>query len=246
MTPLETVAATKQTVSKSGGAFMLHPATMERGKTLGLQPFPFYYFGRCGVLGDIEPEIVPTLTVFFPPELVVKSWRKGRMAPSPAEASAAYSEACRDWGRKHIAAAQGLPRLCALAEQVVAAVDPAGIPLFAGWRALPLPDDAPGRATQLLNVLREHRGGLHALAVRSCGLTPLEAVIANGGADNARFFGWSEPYPDADEDTLARMERAETLTDDLASLAYAGLDAAQREEFAELCDGMKAAAKAAR
>jgi hypothetical protein len=246
MTPLETVAATKQTVGKAGGAFMLHPATMARGEALGLQAFPFYYFGRCGVLGDADPDIVPTITVFFPPSLVAKSWRKGRALLSPADASEAYAEACREWGRSHLSAAEGLPRLCTLAERVVAAAEPTGIPLFAGWRALPLPDDDAGRASQLLNVLREHRGGLHALAVRACGLTPLEAVIANGGEDNARFFGWPEPYPVPDEEILERLERAELLTDDLAAVAYEALDAAQREELVELCAGVKAAAQAAR
>jgi hypothetical protein len=246
MTPLETVAATKQTVSKSGGAFMLHPATMQRGEELGLQAFPFYYLGRCGVLGDVEPEIVPTITVFFPPALVAKSWRKGRAVLSPADAAEAYAEACRDWGRTHLAAAEGLNRLCELAERVAAAADPAANPLFAGWRALPLPDDAPGRAAQILNVLREHRGGLHALAVRASGLTPLEAVVGNSGVDAARFFGWPEPYPEPDAEVVQRLERAEALTDELASPAYEVLDEAELLELVELCAGVKAAAKAAR
>jgi hypothetical protein len=225
---------------------MLDPATMRRAESLGLQPFSFYYFGRCGVLGDVEPDIVPTVTVFFPAELVVKSWRKGRAVLAPADASEAYAEACREWGRTNIGTAEGLPRLCELAERVVAAADPAGLPLFAGWRALPLPDDAPGRAAQVLNVLREHRGGLHALAVRACGVSPLEAVVANGSADNARFFGWPEPYPVPGEEIVGRLERAEALTDELAATAYEALDAPEREELATLCGGVKAAAKAAR
>jgi hypothetical protein len=151
---LETVAATKQTIGKSGGAFMLHPATIERAGELGLQPFPFYYFGRCGVLGDVDPDLVAPAIAFFPPALVAKSWRKGRAVMAPEEAAAAYAECCRTWGRTHLAEAEGLDRLCELGERVAGAVDATGLPLFAGWRGLPLPDDAPGRAAQVLNVLR--------------------------------------------------------------------------------------------
>jgi hypothetical protein len=246
MTPLELVAATKQTVSKSGGGFMLHPATIERAGELGLQPFPFYYFGRCGVLGDVDPDLVPTVIAFFPPAMVVKSWQKGRAVMGPDEAARAYAECCHTWGRTHLAEADGLEELCALGERVAEAADATAMPLFAGWRALPRPDDAPARAALVLNVLREHRGGLHIVAVLASGLLPLEATIAGGGGpDVARFFGWPDPLPEATPDVLERRERAETLTDELAARAYEVLDADERARFAELCAGVKAAAKAA-
>lgn len=195
MDALACVQATKQTVTKSGGAFMLDPATIARAGELGMNGFAFYYLGRCGVLGDVVPEVVPSTIVFFPPGLVIKAWRKGRAVMEPGAAAAAYAEECHRWGRTHIAAAEGLERLCELAERVVGSADASGLPLFAGWRALPLPADAPARAAQLLQVLREHRGGLHSSAVLATGLAPLEAVVAGPhGADHGRFFGWPEPY----------------------------------------------------
>jgi hypothetical protein len=241
---LECVQATKKTVSKSGGAFMLRPATIERARELGMNPFAFYYLGRCGVLGDVDPDLVATTIVFFPPEMVAKSWRKGRAVMGPSDAAEAYAEECRRWGRSHLGAAEGLERLVELSEKVADAVDPAGLPLFAGWRALPRPDDAPGRAAQLLNVLREHRGGLHIVAVLSVGLSPLEAVVTGSGADSARFFGWPEPYPDP-EGLREQHARAELLTDELAAPAYEALIDAERDELAALCAGVKAAALAA-
>lgn len=192
----DAVARTKHTISRWGGAFMLDPATAERGAELGLAGFPFYYLGRCGVLGDVDADVVAAAMVFFPPGYVRKSWEKGRAVLAPAEGAAHYAEACRTWGRTNLAAAQGLDRFCEVAERLVGAADPAGMPLFAGWRGLPLPDDLPGRAAQLLNVLREHRGAAHAIAVLSQRLTPIEAIVAGShGADSARFFGWPEPYP---------------------------------------------------
>jgi hypothetical protein len=245
VTPLELVAATKQTISKSGGGFMLHPRTMERAGELGLQPFSFYYFGRCGVLGDVDPAIVAPIIAFFPDHLVEKSWRKGRAVLEPEVAAREYAACCHEWGRRHLADAEGLGRLCELAERVSDAADATALPLFAGWRALALPDDAPARAAHLLNVLREHRGGLHVLAVRASGLDPLEAVVSGSGSDSARFFGWPEPYPDATDAIRARRDRAEALTDELAAPAFAVLDEPERTELAELCAGVKAAAKAA-
>ncbi len=245
MTPLECVQATKKTVSKSGGAFMLHPTTIGRAKELGMNGFAFYYLGRCGVLGDIEPDLVATTIVFFPPDRVATSWRKGRAVMAPTDAAEAYAECCRRWGRDHLATAGGLERFCELAERVAGAAEPAGLPLFAGWRALPLPDDPPGRAAQLLNVLREHRGGLHSTAVRSCGLSPLEAVVTGpSGPDSARFFGWPEPYPDPAPFREAHA-RAELLTDELAAAAYEVLTDGERAELADLCAEVKAAAIAA-
>jgi hypothetical protein len=246
MTPVDAVAATKKTISRSGGAFMLHPATIERAGELGLQPFPFYYLGRCGVLGDVDPDLVATIIAFFPPALVAKSWRKGRAVLTPQDAAQAYAECCWAWGRTHLAEADGLDRLCELAERVVTAADPVGLPLFAGWRALPLPDDVPARAAQLLNVLREHRGGLHITAVIASGLSGLDAAVAGPyGADTAKFFGWVEPFPEVTTDLGERHERAEILTDELAAPAYAVLDAADLAAFVELCGDVKAAAKAA-
>ncbi len=106
--------------------------------------------------------------------------------------------------------------------------EPAGLPLFAGWRAFPLPDDAPARATQLLHVLREHRGGAHVMAVRAVGLSPLEAVLAGKqGAPNAKFFGWPEPYPEIDERLTSLRIEAERLTTEMVAPAYAGLTEAR-------------------
>jgi hypothetical protein len=245
VTPEDAVAATKQTISKTGGAFMLTPATMERGAELGFAPFPWYYAGRCGVLGDVDPDVVHAAMVFFPQSMVHKAWKKGIAVLAPQEASARYAEACQAWGRVHLAEADGLDRLCVRLEELAAAIDPVGMPLFAGWRALPLPDDAPGRAAQLLNVLREHRGGAHAIAVLASGLTPLEAIVSSSyGPDNARFFGWPEPYPDPAPLAEARAE-VEQVTDRIVAQAYAAIDADALDEIASLCGDVKAAAKAA-
>jgi len=63
------------------------------------------------------------------------------------------------------------------------------------------------------------------------GLHPLEAVLAGAyGEANARFFEWSEPYPDPAEHR-ARWDAAEDLTAAAAAPPYDVLTAAERVEL---------------
>jgi len=103
----------------------------------------------------------------------------------------------------------------------------------------PPPDDLAGRAAQLGHVLREHRGGAHGVAVLAPGLSPLEAVVANGGTETAALYGWSEPYPDPDP---GRAAEAEALTDALAAPAYDALSPGERETLLGLLDAAVVAA----
>ena len=86
-------------IAEVGGAFMLDPATTERGAGLGLDLAEFY--GRGAVLGDAPPEVVASSFQFFPPEVVVAVWSSARAKMAPADAVPHYAEACRAWGRAH-------------------------------------------------------------------------------------------------------------------------------------------------
>jgi hypothetical protein len=73
-----------------------------------------------------------------------------------------------------------------------------------------------------MQMLREWRGGVHLVATTAVGLSPLEAILTNEGEGQAKFFGWSEPFPDVDA-IKAKHDEAEAMTDRLcaASLAQA-------------------------
>jgi hypothetical protein len=193
------------------------------------------------VLGDVDADVVAAALVFFEPNVVRAIWEAGQATMEPRAAAEAFTDCCREWGRVHLAGADGLDELCRLAERVVTAAPVAGLPLFAAWRAAALPDDLPARATQLCHVLREHRGGCHGVAVLASGLSPLEALIVNGGAETAALYGWSQPHPDPAV-LAAAVGAAEALTDQLAAPAYAVLSATERETLAGL---LEAAARAA-
>jgi hypothetical protein len=130
---------------------------------------------------------------------------------------------CRAWGRRKLGGHDGCARIAELLQRVAEEASPVGAPLFAGWRAVPLADDSPARAVQLMHVVRELRGGLHANAVISAGLDPLEATLAAGhdatpfgrttGERIARFFTWPEPYPQPGPDVVERRAAVEETSE---------------------------------
>ena len=235
LTPAQAAAATKQGIGDFGFAWMADPAGRARGKAeLGLRGRPLYHLGRCGVLGDVPVEVVVAVEAFFPPAVVRAAWEEGRALVEPHVAAAFYAGLCADHARGRFADSPDTARLVHLVEHVVDAAPSAGLPLFAGWRALPRPDDAPGRLGLLLNCLREHRGSVHAAAVAAVGLGPLEAIVAGShGEANARFFEWPEPYPDPDAHR-ARWDAAEDLTAAAAGLPYDALSSGERAELVDL------------
>ncbi len=234
MTPTETATALKKPIGELGMQFMADPVTREAGKQLGLRGRPFYYCGRGGALGDVPAEVVVAAFAFFAPAAVIEHWNSGRQVLPPPQTARAYAVACNDWGRRHLDGQPGVERALALLERVVDGAEPAGLPLFAGWRDLPLPEDTPGRLAQLINVMREHRGAVHVAAVAAVGLGPLEATMAGTyGALSAKFAEWPEPYPDPDLHREA-WAAAESLTAAAAATPYDVLTDAERAELTEL------------
>lgn len=224
-------------VQALGEAFMLEPATRAAGRELGYPGWPFYLAGRAGVLGAVRPDVLTAVLAFFPPAFVREQWTAALDVGPLDRAVAAYVEQSRRWGREHLTGAPALDRLCALSEKVVAGAPIAGRPLFAGWAALPLPDGGlPARAGQLMQVLREHRGGAHKIALLATGLPVLTAVLADpaSGPDGARYFRWPEPYRPPRPAELELWRGAQDATDALVARDLQVLIPDERAELVEL------------
>lgn len=229
------VAAAKAPIGDLGGAWMVGEAEERATSDAGLAGWQLYFLARHGVLGDVDADVVTAVACFFPAGVVRENWEAARATLTPEQAVERYLALLRGWGRQRLTGFDGVDRLCALAQKLVDGADVTGLPLFAGWRAVPLPDDAPARCVQLMHVLREHRGSCHAVAVVASRLPPLTAILANvGGEANARDYGWQPPFPDVTDADRALRARAEGLTDDLATPAYAALDQGEREELLAL------------
>ncbi len=144
-----------------------------------------------------------------------------------------FMECSAELGRAHLADIEGLDAFCAAAGAVNAAADPVGLSLYAAISAEPLADDVPGRAMQLVTVLREFRGSAHLVAVRASGLDAKTAHFMRRPNDMA-MFGWTESdAPVITDVELARLAAADELTDRLVLPAYSVLDESGRRALVE-------------
>lgn len=241
------VVEAKGPIGDLGGAWMSSPEEEAASAAAELDGWQLYYLGRHGVLGDVDPDVVLAAAYIFPADHVRAEWATARSVMTPHEALERYLAVCHQWGETRLAGLSDAARLAELGQRVIDASDVIGLPLFAGWRALPVPsgDDEVSvarRCGHVCQVLREHRGACHGVAMTALQLDPLTAILANpeGGRpeENALEYGWQPPFPvPSDADRALRVE-VEELTDDLVARAY---DALTRDELAELVHLLNAA-----
>jgi hypothetical protein len=243
MTPEELVADACPRIGTLGAAFYFTPETLAKGKELGLDGFRFYFLGRGGVLGDVEPAVVQSAFGYFEAGLVRKIWNSARERAklSPREVGRAYLSAGWDFGRRHFGELGGLESFCTAAETVLANADPAGLVLFAGLSAEPLADDVAARAMQLVMVLRELRGSVHLLAVVSAGVSPKVAHYFRR-PNEFTSFGYAEAdAPALTDDDRATMASVDAHTDEMMSRMFQPLG---QQACVDLADGVRRMADA--
>lgn len=227
--------ASSAAVSTIGSHFMLDGNTYKRGAELGFQGLDFYVTGRGGVLGDVDADVVSAAFTFFEPGSIRTLWEQGRSVMPAAQAAQEFAACCAAWSEAHVPDDLDAGRLAELAGRVVAHARPACAPIFAAWRALPVPDAPPAAAVHQLNALRELRNGLHGAAVVAAGLTPLEAVSVRS-PQMAPLFGWTEL---AEGDGLqATWEQAEERTNAAMAHAFEAVDDTERDELVALAGAL--------
>jgi hypothetical protein len=239
VTPEQAAAAAKPGLAGLVGAFAESPQTLRRARLMGLSGWAYHVAARAGALGDVRPETAAAAIGFIAPEAVTDGWEAAAKLVAPSEVAAWHlHELCR-WGVEQLGGFPRLTRLLDLSRRVAHAADCAGLPLFAAWRAMPVPDNSPGAlAAIMLHLLHEHRAGVHVLAVRAGGLTTLEAIIAGpDGETGAVAFGWQPPYPPVGP-LVRRLVWAEAVADSLAGQAYAHLDRGERVELVGLLESL--------
>lgn len=240
MQPHEIMRAT-EAIGSIGAAFYFHPDTTERGKQAGLDGFRMYFLGRGGVLGDVEPEVVLSAWGYFNPGLISKMWNTAKERMAPRDCARLYIDCAHQLGRKMFSEIDGLDGFVDSATQVVGAADVTSMPLFAAVRAEPVPSDVPAAAIHQAMVLREMRGSTHLLAIAAVGLSaPVAHAIKRPG--DVKTFGWAEgEIPEPTDADRAKWDRAEALTDQLLTPAYARLSDAQADALIAGTNAMAAA-----
>jgi hypothetical protein len=227
-----------------GGRFMTSPEMAAEGTPFGMEAGPLYFRGRTGIVGAPGPAVAESLLGIFPRWVIDAVWESSAAHPT-ADLVAAYARACAAWGRRHLADRPGAVDAVPLMERVVDAADASALPLFAGWRDAPRPDDAPARAAHLLMLLRELRGGLHFAALRAHGLDVPVAVLTDprGGDARLRRTAWTDPDIEALRaravavpDRTARWAAAERSTTAAFAERVAVLEPAARAGLASLVE----------
>jgi hypothetical protein len=228
------------------GVFMLHPETFAGSAAAGYaNPLAGYVAGRGGVLGDANGRTVAAVFSIFEPNFTAAMWDEGVAVRGAAGAAQVYNDQVADFGSKYLAGAEGVARIAELGEKVIAAAPAGGLPMFAGWRAMPLASDAAGRALQVMFVLRELRGDVHFNALSLSDITPVEAHMLHGGEDYTRMFGWPEPFADGASKRHRYDEVEEATNRRMAELFEAALSHDEAQELARLSAGALETLKAA-
>jgi hypothetical protein len=241
MNDSELVSRVCPLVGDTGWAYYFAPETLAKGGELGLKGPLFYFAGRGGLLGDCDAAVVSAAFGYFNPAVVKGAWDSARAIVPPLTAGLAHWECCANLGRLKLAGVDGLEAFVASADAVNHAADPDGLALYSAFKAAPLVDDLPGRAMQLVSILREFRGSAHLVAVRAAGISSKQAHFVSRPND-VKMFGWSEDdAPIIDDLVREAMVEAERITDRIVTPAYAVLDGAGRNALVAGAEAIKAA-----
>ena len=218
-------------INDSGWAYYFTPTTMARGTELGLKGPQFYFIGRGGLLGNCDSSVVAAAFGYFNPEVIKRAWDSSRQVIDPLVAGRAHLECSAVTGREKLSNVANLDAFIAAADKVNDAANPEALALYAAFKSEPLVSDGPGRAMQLVSLLREFRGSAHLVAVRAMGLTGKQAHFIKRPNDVA-MFGWSaEDAPQIDDDARRRLDEAEKVTDRIVAPAFAVLNEKERNDL---------------
>lgn len=144
-----------------GAAFYFHADTLAVGKEHGLDGFRFYVLGRGGVLGDVESPVVSCAFGWWNPATIEKIWTSARAAMAPRDAGRVYMSCAQSLGTSKFSGIAGLAEFCASAEKIAAAIDNAGLSLYAGTAAEPLASDLAASDATCCGATRVSRIGSH-------------------------------------------------------------------------------------
>ncbi|WP_243060018.1 MarR family transcriptional regulator [Nocardioides sp. SR21] len=217
-----------------------------------------YFAGRSAPLGRVPAEVVDAAFYSFGPGEVARHVPKIWGTTTPEAAHAARERGCvaalrRILGEAPVRAADLLAKA-----SVSAPVE--GRVMYAGLRALPMPEEPMARLWHAANMLREHRGDGHIVALMTEGIGGIEAHVLgalDAGIYPAESFGRIHHLPPAFLATVmdglrerglldesghftaagrATKERIESLTDVLAEAPYTALTPLEIDELTTLLE----------
>jgi hypothetical protein len=222
-----------------------------------------YFAGRAAPLGQVPAEVVHAAFYNFADGEVARHLPRVWETTTPEAAHAARERGCVAALRRILGDLVGTPGLARAADLLArASVSAAteGRVMYAGLRALPMPEEPVARLWHAANMLREHRGDGHVVALVSEQLGGIEAHVLSAldsGIYPAESFGRIHHLPKArlaevmdglrdrgildasgrlTEAGRATKDRIESLTDALAEAPYDALEPAELKELIALLE----------
>ncbi len=216
-----------------------------------------YFAGRAAALGAVSAEVVHAVFYNFAEGEVARHipWVWGKTTPEEAiavrERGSAATLRQRIGG---LADSAGLVRAADLVTRAAVSAPTDGRPLYAGLRALDVPEEPVARLWHAATLLREYRGDGHnaALVAHGIGGTEAHVLTALSIGTTAEKFSRTHHLPKAqlaavvdglrsrglvdatggftDAGRMTR-QRIEDLTDDLAAPSYDVLSADELDEL---------------
>lgn len=231
-----------------------------------------YFAGRAAPLGRTPAEVVHAAFYSFADGEVARHIPKIWDRTTPEAAYAARERGCVAALRRILGDLVETPDLARAAQLLATASGSApteGRIMYAALRALPMPEDPVARLWHSADMLREHRGDGHIVALASERIGGTEAHVLNAlasGIHPAESFGRIHHLPavrvaevmaglrardllDASghltDAGRATKERIESLTDALAEAPYDGLTPAELAELIALLEPISGRLQAA-
>jgi hypothetical protein len=217
-----------------------------------------YFAGRAAPLGLVPAEVVDAAFYSFAEGEVARHVPEVWERTTPEAAHAARQRGCVAALRRILGDLVLTPGFAGAAELLAKASVSApteGRVMYAGLRSLPVPEEPVARLWHAANMLREHRGDGHVVALVSEGIGGTESHVLSAlamGIYPAESFGRIHHLPKArlaevmaglrcrglldasgrlTEAGRATKDRIESLTDALAEAPYAALEPAEVDEL---------------
>jgi len=219
-----------------------------------------YFAGRSAPLGRVPAEVVHAAFYNFADGEVARHIPKVWETTTPEAAHAARERGCVAALRRilgDLVATPGLETAAELLARASTGAPTEGRVMYAGLRALPMPEEPVTRLWHAANMLREHRGDGHIVALVSEGIGGTEAHVLSAldmGVYPAESFGRIHHLPRArlaevmdglrerglldasgrfTDAGRAVKDRVELLTDTLAEAPYEVLEPPELDRLTE-------------
>jgi hypothetical protein len=194
-----------------------------------------YFAGRAAPLGLAPAEVVHAVFYNFADGEVARHipWVWGKTTPKEAIAVRERgSAAALRQMIGELADSPGLVRVADLATKAAVSAPTEGRALYAGLRALDVPEEPVARLWHAATLLREHRGDGHnvALVAHGIGGTEAHVLLALSLGMRAEEFGRIHHLPTAQLAAVIDGLRGRGLVDDAGGFTDAGRETKERIE----------------